>query len=235
VIADSAGSGRWDGVAEPRIVLAIKTLSTWTCGGRLEADLSSTSTNGAVTTVVEVKRVFPSPQPCLGYDDVAAFAQHLPVGWGEHTLRVVAQGETHEFKLRVSDAAIDLARVGPVLPAALLRRRLVDQEFSTFWRFPPRSLAFYCDASAAPEVCEAVARLLSTTVGLTPFQFGPDGHPPFPLPEAGSPMQIRYFLYSREEDLRQATQQLCSAHERTRLTMGFWSWRNESSNSALCR
>jgi hypothetical protein len=163
-----------------------------------------------------MERVVPNYGPSLSVPARAAVSKHvLPIAEGEYQLEVDALGYVNRFSLLVTGASIELIPMSSVLAPHVLGGGFVEPEFTTFWRFPPRSLAFYCRRLPLAVHCDEVAESIVRDLGFTPHFFPSLGHPPYPEyhnegPNVYGELQVRYFLYERDEDFARLRALICS-------------------------
>lgn len=231
--ADTAAAhGWWRGVGEPRPVLMLETFSQRpSCGRWIEIEMRRESS----VIDLEVGRTRSHNGVCAGgpRTGAAVWSEFVDLPEGEHTLRIDVMGTVQEFRITVTEAAFELARVTPAFPMGRASiRAAIRPELSTFWRFPPRSFMLICEGAGCDDVEEGLVR----EVGAVPYVFPATGHPPFPTSVEPPPDQGRQvFQMAEDGDFARVSELLCRLAPEGSGTAAFaLSWRNEDVFSWAC-
>jgi hypothetical protein len=215
----------WDGVREPRIVLALRTSSLWSAGGRLETEVQvdGDSIN------VRVMRVFPTRLATIGGPSPAFSSQFLPLSSGEYRLTIDVLGMAQVFRLRITDSAIELTQISEPVAPNVFGLGVVKPDQTTVLRFPTRSFALYC-WSPEQDICSEIDDRLAGEPGFARHHFPALGQIPFrTLPDHEAPDHtVGYFRYSDDRDFARLRDVMCAlAPREQRLALQVESWRNE--------
>jgi hypothetical protein len=168
----------------------------------------------------EIRAAISGVEPCTACADAVGPARRrvvLPLAEGEYPLRFSYGGRTDRYLVAVTPEAIEIR----VEAAAFTTSR-----FAHFWRFPPNSFAYICNAGRHGPACDEFGAILRTSLELQPLVFPPDGVVPYP--------DGAYYRYASWTDFEAAGDLLRAfIAERPGLQLKLMNWMNEQYRSWL--
>ncbi len=211
-------------VGTPDIALFIETDREYSCAN-FWLDSSLEVQGRTISLSISGIRV---PEICLTAIGPAQFKSFLPVTEGEYSLRIAYGGRTDTYALSITGEAITLQP-----EQAGFTRTAYDR----FWRYPPQTFVYMCDASGANgEACDRFRGILRDQLPIETFSFPAGGEIPYPRSGSGwgRDWRAEYYRYPREEEYLRAGELLRSfIADHPGVMLSVTNWQNLSFRSWL--
>ncbi len=210
-------------VGEPVVALFIETEKHYPS---ISYDLRGSIRRQGNTIRIDVSGVAPCDM-CLGAVGPAQRKEMLPLTEGEYPLAITYRGHTDRYLVSVSPEAIEVSRESA---------SFTTPRFERFWRYPPNSFAYLCDAAGQEEACGEFREILHANLALQPLSFPPGGEIPYPGPYSayGLDWRAEYYRYASAADFAKAGELLRTfIASRPGVRLYLMNWRNEQYRSWL--